>query len=135
MNGTFYQNPTFPDAKDNDTERKNYIKEDIIEKNIKEKIPEPGIDYLPQEQSYIENILRLNKGAKVHVYATFPDSSNFRDKIFFGTVEQAGRDHLILSMDDGKWLLIPAIYLDYIEFEEKIIYRPYEILEKEKPTP
>ena len=28
---------------------------------------------LPIEQSYIENILRLNKGKKIKVYQTFPD--------------------------------------------------------------
>lgn len=135
MNGTYYENPTFPDARDeSDEERKNYFKENIIENTIKDKIPEPGIDYLPQEQSYIENILRLNKGANAQVYATFPDSSNFRDKIFSGKIEQAGRDHLVMSLDNGKWVLIPSIYLDYFEFDKIIKYRPYEINEQEKQT-
>ena len=79
---------------------------------------------LPFEQSYIENILRLNKGKKVTVYASFADASEGRkDKIFNGIIEQSGRDHLILSNPTtGKWDLILMIYVDYIEFDEKISY-------------
>ena len=78
------------------------------------------------EQSYIENILRLNKGKKVKVYASFPDASNEnKDKIFIGIIEQSGRDHLILSNPStGKWNLILMIYVNYIEFDEKINYSP-----------
>lgn len=119
MNGTYYKNPTFPGSTEEDVQN-NYTD------NIK-KIPEPGIDYIPMEQSYIENILRLNKGASVKVYASFPDSTIWRDKMFEGNVEQAGRDHLVMSFSDGRWFLIPAIYINYIEFEEKIIYRPIEL--------
>lgn len=79
---------------------------------------------LPFEQSYIENILRLNKGKKVTVYASFADASeNKKDKVFNGIIEQSGRDHLILSNPTtGKWNLILMIYVDYIEFDEKINY-------------
>lgn len=116
MNGTYYKNPTFL----NEDQSSNYTD------NIKV-IPEPGIDYLPMEQSYIENILRLNKGAHVNVYASFPDSTIWRDKMFDGVIREAGRDHLVMSFEDGKWVLIPAIYINYIEFDEKIIYRPIEL--------
>ena len=51
MNGNYYQNPTFP------TER---ISTDI----------EPSYN----EQSYIENILRLNKGHIANAYVSFPDN-------------------------------------------------------------
>ncbi len=74
-----------------------------------------------QEQSYIENILRLNKGKKVRIHMTFPDSNEFRDKVFTGVIEQSGRDHIILSdSTTGNWYLLLLIYLDYIEFNEKI---------------
>ena len=121
MNGTYYQNPTFPTA-NNIPETTNYLQ------NI-ESIPEPGKDYLPMEQSYIENILRLNKGSKVKAYASFPDSNEWRDKIFIGIIEQAGRDHLIIS-DENNWFLIPLIYINYVEFEDRIIYRPIELNQK-----
>ena len=52
---------------------------------------------MPLEQSYIENILRLNKGKLGKFYATFPDSNDWRDSVFNGIVEEAGRDHLIID--------------------------------------
>lgn len=80
---------------------------------------------LPLEQSYIENILRLNRGKKVTVHMTFPDSNEFRDKEFRGIIEQAGRDHIILSdPSTGNWFLLLMIYVDYITFDEKINYNP-----------
>ena len=78
---------------------------------------------LPFEQSYIENILRMNKGKKVTVHMTFPDSEQFKDREFKGIIEQSGRDHIILSdPQTGKWFLLLMIYVDFITFDEKINY-------------
>ena len=80
---------------------------------------------LPMEQSYIENILRLNKGKKVTIHMTFPDSEQFKDREFIGILEEAGRDHIILSdPTTGKWFLLLMIYVDFITFDEKINYSP-----------
>lgn len=80
---------------------------------------------LPSEESYIENILRVNRGKKVEIYMTFTDSTEWRDRVFSGILEIAGRDHIILSdPTDGKWYLLPMIYLDYVRFDEKIFYSP-----------
>ncbi len=106
MNGTYYPNPTFP------TNMGNY--------------PETGNDVntslpLPMEQSYIENILRLNRGKQVKVFAAFPDSNDWRDRMFDGIIEDAGKDHLIMSSPStGDWYLIPLIYVNWVESEEKI---------------
>ena len=82
--------------------------------------PSSGGNYF-NEQSYIENILRLNKGKLGKFYCSFPDSNEWRDTVFTGIVEQAGRDHLIISNPStGKWYLILFIYLNYAEFDEKI---------------
>ena len=76
------------------------------------------------EQSYIENILRLNKGKRAKAYFSFPDSNEWRDKVFTGVIEQAARDHYVVSdPKTGKWYLLLAIYLDYIVFEEEINYK------------
>lgn len=76
---------------------------------------------IQNEQSFIENILRLNKGKLGKYYCSFPDSIEWKDTLFTGIVEQAGRDHLIISNPStGKWYLIPLIYLNYAEFDEKI---------------
>lgn len=78
---------------------------------------------LPVEQSYIENILRLNKGKKVRVHQTFPDSNEWRDMEFKGIIEQSGRDHIILSIPEtGVWQVLLMIYVDYISFDEPINY-------------
>lgn len=80
-------------------------------------------DDIPFEQSYIENILRMNKGKKVTVHMTFPDSEQFKDREFSGIIEQSGRDHIILSdPSTGKWFLLLMIYVDFIIFDEKINY-------------
>lgn len=81
----------------------------------------PGM--LPLEQSYIENILRLNKGKLVTVYATFEANSQWNAKAFKGIIEAAGRDHVILSdPQSGMRYLIPMVHLDYVTFEEEIEY-------------
>lgn len=110
MNGSFYNNPTFPT-------------------NTNIQMSPPGNisaqTSLPIEQSLIENILRLNKGKKVKVYASYPDSNEWRDKIYEGIIEQSGRDHLILSdPTTGNWYLLKMLYVNYIEFNEKINYNP-----------
>ena len=112
MNGNFYQNPTFP-----------------TNQNSLSSIPSTppcnisSTSIMPVEQSYIENILRLNKGKRVNVYVSYPDSNEWRDKIYSGIIEEAGKDHLIISdPSNGMWYLLRMIYLDYVEFMEKINY-------------
>jgi len=85
----------------------------------------PGM--LPIEQSYIENILRLNKGKLVSVFATFEGNNQWNAKEFKGIIEAAGRDHVILSDPQvGTRYLIPMVAVDYIQFSEEIEYEyPY----------
>ena len=78
---------------------------------------------LELEQSYVENILRLNRGKLATLYFSYPDSVEWRDKTYTGIIEAAGRDHIIISdPKNGKWYLLLMIYLNYVEFEEKINY-------------
>ncbi len=77
---------------------------------------------VPLEQSYIENILRLNKGKQVEIYASYPDSNEWRDRVFKGIIEQSGRDHIILSdPKTGNWYLILLIYVNFIKSDERIV--------------
>jgi len=76
-----------------------------------------------EEQSYIENILRLNRGKKARLHVTVPGSIEWQDRVFDGIIEQAGKDHVILSNPTtGEWYLILIIYLDFVTFEEPINY-------------
>lgn len=109
MNGTYYPNPTFPNNMNNFTPEQ-----------------EVSTNSLPMEQSYIENILRLNKGKKAKVFCSFPDSTEWRDKIYDGIIEQAGKDHLVISSPErGDWYLIPMIYVNWVEFEEPINFKVF----------
>ncbi len=75
------------------------------------------------EQSYIENILRLNKGKLVTIYMTFENNREWNAKIFKGIIEAAGRDHVIISdPTTGMRYLLPMINLDYATFDEEIEY-------------
>lgn len=79
---------------------------------------------LPLEQSYIENILRMNLGKKVTIHMTFEGNNT---KIFKGRLEAAGKDHIIISdPETGHRNLLLMIYLDYVTFDEKLDYSyPY----------
>ena len=77
------------------------------------------------EQSYIENILRLNRGKQVEVYMSFADALEWKDRVFKGIIEQSGKDHIILSdPKTGNWYLILLIYVNYIKFDERIVSSP-----------
>lgn len=71
-------------------------------------------NFIPFEKSYIINILKLNKGKKVTI--------NLQDnKEFNGIIEQVGKDNIILSdPKNGKWYLLPNMYIDFITFDETI---------------
>jgi len=82
----------------------------------------PGLEQIV-EQTYIENLLRFNRGKVVTIYMTFTGSKEWLDKSFHGILEGAGRDNIVLSdPSTGKWYLLPSIYLDYIEFNEPITF-------------
>lgn len=75
------------------------------------------------EESYIENIVRLNRGKMATFYMTYSDSNEWRDRVYRGVIEAAGVDHIIISDPrDGKRYILLNIYLDWIEFNEEINY-------------
>jgi spore germination protein Q len=78
-----------------------------------------------REESYIENILRLNRGKPGIFHFSFeravadPATNTLAIR---GMVEAAGRDHVILSTAEGRRYLLPMIYFDYAEFNEELNY-------------
>ncbi len=86
----------------------------------------PGL--LPAEQSYIENILRLNLGKTATIYMTYENNKEWNAKIFKGTLEAAGRDHIIIKdPETQKRYLLLMLNLDYITFDEPLNYLPERI--------
>ncbi len=106
MNGSYYKTPVFLNDIERDSNMPNNYQTDY-----------------PMEQSYIENIIRNNIGKKVRVHASFSDSVEWRDRVFTGIIEHAGRDNLVLNdVENNKHYLILMIYVDFFEFDEEIIY-------------
>ena len=96
MNGTYFKNPSFPEAQNS----------------------HPFVD-----PDFELRLLKNNLGKKIKVYVTFPDSNEWRDRIFSGIIENVSEHYLILSDPaSGNWHLVLLKFLAYIEFEEKLIF-------------
>lgn len=115
MNNNYTQNPIFPEATPQ-------IGSSLEPFSTPNQQTAPNINY-NSDEAYNENILRANIGKIATFYMTFTDSVEWRDKSFTGVIEEAGRDHVIISdPKTGKWTLLVLLYLDYIEFNEPINY-------------
>jgi len=78
---------------------------------------------MTEEESYIENIVRANKGKIATFYMSYGDSNEWRDRTYKGVIEAAGVDHIIISdPKDGKRYILLNVYLDWIEFNDEINY-------------
>ncbi len=78
---------------------------------------------LPMEESYIENILRLNLGKVATIYMTFENNPEWPAKVFRGELKAAGRDHIIIEeVETHRRYLLLMVNLDYITFDEPLEY-------------
>ena len=132
MNTNYYSNPTYPSLGDagfqatamggiatNPSGNTANISNNMLANT------QATNNMLALEQSYIENILRLNRGKLATLYFSYPDSVEWRDRTYTGIIEAAGRDHIIVSdPKNGRWYLLLMIYLNYVDFDEKINYSP-----------
>ena len=73
------------------------------------------------KDEYGENLIRKNIGKKAAFYMSFGDSIKWRDSVFEGIIEEAGKDYvLIYDRDNNKRVLLWNVYLDYIVFDEQL---------------
>lgn len=78
-----------------------------------------GVSSTPvQNPQYAEGIFRKNIGRRVSVYFSYPDSVEWRDKVFTGTILDDGRDYLLLQDDQGRTTLLWLVYINYAIFDE-----------------
>ncbi len=83
-----------------------------------------------REESYIENILRLNRGKIGTFYFTIPsgevgETQGGSTRVVRGVIVEAGRDHAIIAeVDTTHHYLFPMIYFDFAEFDEPLTYLP-----------
>jgi spore germination protein Q len=77
------------------------------------------------EESYIENILRYNRGKIATFHLTYEGNSQWNAQTVRGRIETAGRDHIIVSdPSTGKRYLLLMMNLDWVEFDEPVAYIP-----------
>ncbi|GAA0451465.1 spore coat protein GerQ [Alkalibacillus silvisoli] len=85
--------------------------------------PGPGVNGIPRERSFIENILRLNTGKEATFYMTFENNEEWNAMVFEGIVREAGKDHIVVEdPETGNWYLLLMIYLDYVQFYQELNY-------------
>ncbi|MBE6124031.1 MAG: spore coat protein GerQ [Erysipelotrichaceae bacterium] len=89
---------------------------------------QPQPKRVTEEDSYIENIIRLNRGKMATFYMSYGDSNEWKDRVYKGIIEAAGVDHIIISdPKDGRRYILLNVYLDWVEFNEEINYiYPYK---------
>ena len=71
---------------------------------------------------YIENVFGANIGKKVSVYASYPDSIEWRDRIFTGKIVAYGMNYVMIKQDDGSIALISSVYINYTIFDDTASY-------------
>lgn len=73
--------------------------------------------YNNSEDRYAYYVLKNSIGSYGYFYVSFPDSVEWRDKIFYGKLIEAGNDYVIVYSDEtGEYNLIWSIYLNYVTF-------------------
>lgn len=79
-------------------------------------------------ETYTENILRLNIGKLGTFYFTYTGSTEWRDRVYKGVLEQAGRDHFVIrDPKTNRRYLLASIYYVWAEFDEELNYSyPYQ---------
>lgn len=79
----------------------------------------------PAEETYVENILRMNRGKVATIYTTNENNPEWAAKVFTGRVENAARDHVVLSDPaTGTRYIILMVNIDFITFAEQLQYEP-----------
>ncbi|MGM9985884.1 MAG: spore coat protein GerQ [Bacillaceae bacterium] len=96
------------------------------------------------DQTYVEQIIRFNRGNFAYVYMTFPGSGpsgTSINKVFYGMILSAGRDHIILrDFQNNRYYMLLMVYLDYLEFPNEFNYilpppltkEQYQMLKQQK---
>jgi len=75
------------------------------------------------QQTYLENILRLNIGKLGTFYFTYTGSNDWRDRAYKGVIEQVGRDHFVVSdPKNQKHYIFQFVYFNWAEFDEPLNY-------------
>ena len=118
MNGPFYGNDNMP----NMMTSPNYS-DFLNTSNNSNNLPTIGSIYdmnKMNKNSYAQGVLQSNIGKTGYFFVSFPDSVDWRDKIFYGVLADAGDDYiLIYNEDNNEYYLVWSIYLNYATFDKR----------------
>lgn len=77
--------------------------------------------YIDEKYQYAYNILNNNPAQIASFYMSYPDSVEWRDRIFTGRVIHASREYTLLRNDETReWYVLPSIYLNYVIYDEEV---------------
>lgn len=116
MNNSFFTNDLYKRA------NQNLVPEQGTTPSQNIGLAVPPTETAEVHPEYADNIFLLNIGRRVSAYFSYPDSIEWRDKVFTGTITDAGRDYLLLKDDDGNSILLWLIYINYAIFEGDIAH-------------
>lgn len=125
----YYWNPNFPQP--------NFQNQNFQQQMVPPPVTIPSgrpVGLPEGEQSYIENILRLNIGEPGIFHFSFAHATGetMNTRNIEGSVEAAGRDHVIIhETATGHQFLFPMIYFDYAEFLGQVNYFPQTIQQRQ----
>lgn len=71
---------------------------------------------------YINELLRLNKGKRVTLYVSYPNSRESQDKVFKGTMITSGDDYIVLKNELNQSLIVWLYNVNYFVFDEEISF-------------
>ena len=118
MNEPFYGNDNMP----NMMTSPNYS-DFLNTSNNSNNLPTSGSIYdmnKMNKNSYAQGVLQSNIGKTGYFFVSFPDSVDWRDKIFYGVLADAGDDYiLIYNEDNNEYYLVWSIYLNYATFDKR----------------
>lgn len=70
---------------------------------------------------YAYNILNNNPNQIADFYMSYPDSVEWRDRVFSGKIVHSTREYTLLNnQNTGEWYVLPSIYLNYVIFNERV---------------
>lgn len=70
---------------------------------------------------YAYNILNNNPNQIASFYMSYPDSVEWRDRIFTGRIIHSTREYTLLKNEEtNEWYVLPSIYLNYVIFNEEV---------------
>lgn len=73
------------------------------------------------EFQYAYNILNNNPNQIADFYMSYPDSIEWRDRIFSGRIVHSTREYTLLKNEQtSEWYVLPSIYLNYVIFNEEV---------------